>query len=221
VFGQLGQRCGWAKADRDGDGPQLGEAITLLVHLDQVLLAGQSEAVSDDAEDRQRRTGAQVDGRAVPGIGQNDAGEIDDGFDTAQPIGACSMLLSWPYHAAMPTLVASPTRIQAVGNKPKMIEEYVGRVTTGHRDVSVARMLSPEGWVEPGQAPQFDEVTVVLAGCLRVTSADGELDVAAGQAVVVSAGEWVRYSTPEAEGAEYIAVCLPAFSPDLVHRDDD
>jgi mannose-6-phosphate isomerase-like protein (cupin superfamily) len=115
------------------------------------------------------------------------------------------MPLSWPYHAAMPTLVASPTRIQAVGNKPKMIEEYVGRVTTGHRDVSVARMLSPEGWVEPGQAPQFDEVTVVLAGCLRVTSADGELDVAAGQAVVVSAGEWVRYSTPEAEGAEYIA----------------
>ena len=121
----------------------------------------------------------------------------------------------------MPTLVPSPTLVEAAGNKPKLIEEYVGRVTTGHEGVSVARMHSPGGWVEPGQAPEFDEVTVVLAGRLRVTSADGELDVAAGQAVIVNAGEWVRYSTPDPDGAEYVAVCLPAFSPDLAHRDAD
>lgn len=121
----------------------------------------------------------------------------------------------------MPTLIAAPTSVAAAGNKPKRIEEYVGRVSTGHQAVSVARMRSPGGWVEPGQTPEFDEVTVVLAGRLRVTSAGGDsLDVSAGQAVVVPAGEWVRYSTPDPGGAEYVAVCLPAFSPELVHRDD-
>ena len=121
----------------------------------------------------------------------------------------------------MPTLISSPTRVEAAGNKPKLIDEYVGRVNTGSREVSVAHMRSPGGWVEPGQTPEFDEFTVVLAGRLTVTSAGGtELDVVAGQAVVVPAGEWVRYSTPDPEGAEYIAVCLPAFAPDLVHRDD-
>lgn len=127
----------------------------------------------------------------------------------------------WLYHAVMPRLIPSPTRVQAAGNEPKVIEEYVGRLATGQEELSVARMHSPGGWVEPGQAPEFDEVTVVLAGRLRVTSAGGDLDVATGQAVVVSAGEWVRYSTPDPDGADYVAVCLPAFSPDLVHRDDD
>lgn len=118
----------------------------------------------------------------------------------------------------MPTLVPSPTRIESAGNKPKVIEEFVGRVNTGHHQVSVARMCSPGGWEEPSQAPDFDEVTVVLAGRLRVSSDEGDLDVLAGQAVVVRAGERVRYATPDADGAEYVAVCLPAFSPDLVHR---
>ena len=121
----------------------------------------------------------------------------------------------------MPTLIPSPTRVAAAGNKPKVIDEYVGRVNTGHDGVSVAHMRSPGGWVEPGQTPEFDEFTVVLAGRLRVASAaGGVLDVAAGQGVVVAAGEWVRYSTPDPEGAEYVAVCLPAFAPDLAHRDD-
>jgi len=111
--------------------------------------------------------------------------------------------------------------VAAAGNKPKVIDEYVGRVNTGHDGVSVAHMRSPGGWVEPGQTPEFDEFTVVLAGRLRVASAaGGVLDVAAGQGVVVAAGEWVRYSTPDPEGAEYVAVCLPAFAPDLAHRDD-
>lgn len=119
----------------------------------------------------------------------------------------------------MAKLVDGPTRIEAAGNKPKIIEEFIGRVNSGTGDVSVARMRSPAGWIEPGQTPEFDEYTVVLRGVLRVTTRGGNIDVGAGQAVVVNAGEWVQYSTPTDEGAEYIAVCLPAFSPSTVHRD--
>ncbi len=121
----------------------------------------------------------------------------------------------------MPELIENPSRIEAAGTKPKLIDEYVGRVNTGEARVSVAHMRSPEGWLEPGQRPDFDEYTVVLEGCLRVEHEGGELDVRAGQAVLVRGGEWVRYSTPEAGGASYVAVCLPAFSPDTVHRDDN
>ncbi|MCB1185059.1 cupin [bacterium] len=121
----------------------------------------------------------------------------------------------------MPELIAAPTVIQAAGNKPKLIEEYAGRVNSGHTSVSVARMVGPEGWIEPGQTPEFEEITVVLAGLLRVEHADGHLDVRAGQAVVARPGEWVRYSCPEPGGAEYVAVCLPAFAPDTVHRDEE
>ena len=121
----------------------------------------------------------------------------------------------------MPTLIPAPVRVEAAGNKPKLIDEYVGRVSTGDEAVSVAHMRSPGGWEEPAQTPGFDEFTVVLSGCLRVTTAAGELDVVAGQAVVVAADEWVRYSTPDPEGAEYIAVCVPAFAPHLAHRDED
>jgi mannose-6-phosphate isomerase-like protein (cupin superfamily) len=120
----------------------------------------------------------------------------------------------------VPTHVAGPTRIAAAGNKPKLIDEYVGRVTTRTDAVSIAHMRSPAGWAEPGQTPAFDEYTLVLRGCLRVEHRAGTLDVRAGEAVVAHAGEWVRYSSPEPEGAEYVAVCLPAFSPDTVHRDD-
>ncbi|MCB9748829.1 MAG: cupin domain-containing protein [Myxococcales bacterium] len=119
----------------------------------------------------------------------------------------------------MPTHVQAPTRITAAGNKPKLIDEYIGRVNTQTEAVSVAHMRSPGGWLEPGQRPRFDEYTVVLRGLLRVEHEGGQLDVAAGQAVITRAGEWVRYSTPTEEGAEYIAVCLPAFSPDTVRRD--
>ena len=119
----------------------------------------------------------------------------------------------------MPTLIAQPTRVAAAGNKPKLIDEYIGRVNSATSAVSVAHMRSPGGWVEPGQTPQFDEFTVVLRGTLRVEHREGALDVAAGQAVIAHHGEWVRYSTPSNEGAEYIAVCLPAFSMDTVHRD--
>jgi len=119
----------------------------------------------------------------------------------------------------MPTLIANPTVIQAAGNKPKRIEEFVGRVNTRTDTVSVAQMKSPPGWVEPGQTPEFDEFTFVLRGMLRVASKGGTLDVRAGQAVIAHRGEWVQYSTPEPGGAEYIAVCLPAFSPQTVHRD--
>ena len=119
----------------------------------------------------------------------------------------------------MPRLIAAPTVIQAAGNKPKRIEEFAGRVNSGHAAVSVARMTSPAGWEEPGQRPEFEEITIVLRGMVRVESEDGVLDVRAGQAVVTHPGEWVRYSTPEPDGAEYIAVCLPAFAPETVHRD--
>jgi ethanolamine utilization protein EutQ (cupin superfamily) len=121
----------------------------------------------------------------------------------------------------MPELIENPSRVEAAGTRPKLIDEYVGRVNTGEARVSVAHMRSPEGWLEPGQRPDFDEYTVVLEGCLRVEHEGGELDVRAGQAVLVRGGEWVRYSTPEAGGASYVAVCLPAFSPETVHRDDN
>jgi mannose-6-phosphate isomerase-like protein (cupin superfamily) len=121
--------------------------------------------------------------------------------------------------APMPTLIPSPTRIEAAGNKPKIIDEYIGRVNSRTEGASVAHMRSPGGWVEPGQTPEFDEFTVVIKGTLHVEHRDGALDVHAGQAVITHKGEWVRYSTPGDEGAEYIAVCLPAFSPATVHRD--
>jgi ethanolamine utilization protein EutQ len=121
----------------------------------------------------------------------------------------------------VPTRIASPTRVQAAGNRPKLIDEYIGRVNTGTDQVSVAHMRSPVGWQEPGQTPEFDEYTVVLRGMLRVEHRGGVMDVRAGEAVIAHAGEWIRYSTPEAEGAEYIAVCLPGFSPVTVHRDDE
>ncbi len=121
----------------------------------------------------------------------------------------------------MPTLIPAPTVINAAGNKPKTIQEFAGRVNSGHAGVSVARMVSPEGWVEPGQRPEFEEITLVLKGMLRVDHDGGALDVRAGQAVVARPGEWIRYSSPEAGGAEYIAVCLPAFSPETVHRDQE
>jgi ethanolamine utilization protein EutQ (cupin superfamily) len=117
----------------------------------------------------------------------------------------------------MPRLIDQPTIIQSAGTKPKRIEEFAGRVNSGHRGISVARMKSPAGWEEPGQTPEFEEITVVLSGALHVEHAGGVLEVRAGQAVVAAPGEWVRYSTPQ--GAEYVAVCLPAFSPDTVHRD--
>jgi ethanolamine utilization protein EutQ (cupin superfamily) len=119
----------------------------------------------------------------------------------------------------MPTLIAKPTVIQSAGNKPKRIEEFVGHVNSKTAAVSVARMTSPAGWVEPGQTPEFDEYTLVLRGSLRVASKQGTIDVQAGEAVITHKGEWVRYSTPGPEGAEYVAICLPAFSPDTVHRD--
>jgi quercetin dioxygenase-like cupin family protein len=120
----------------------------------------------------------------------------------------------------MPTLIARPTTVRAAGSKPKQIEEYAGRASSGHHELSVARMVSPEGWAEPGQRPEFEEVTVVLRGLVRVEHEGGVLDVRAGQAVVAHPGEWVRYSTPEPGGAEYVAVCRPAFSPATVNRDD-
>src|ERR671929_579069 len=119
----------------------------------------------------------------------------------------------------MPTLIGAPTRVEAAGNRPKLIDEYVGRVSSGHAQVSIAHMRSPAGWVEPGQTPEFDEFTIVLRGVLRVTHRGGALDVRAGQAVIAHRGEWVQYSTPDPEGAEYLAVCLPAFTPQTAHRD--
>jgi mannose-6-phosphate isomerase-like protein (cupin superfamily) len=119
----------------------------------------------------------------------------------------------------MPTLIGTPTRVEAAGNKPKLIDEYIGRVNSAIDKVSIAHMRSPGGWLEPGQMPEFDEFTVVLRGMLRVEDRTGTIDVRAGQAVIAHRGEWVRYSTPEPDGAEYIAVCLPAFSIGTVHRD--
>ena len=121
----------------------------------------------------------------------------------------------------MPTVIPAPTVIQAAGHPPKRIEEYAGRVNSGHANVSVARMQSPPGWEEPGQRPEFEEITIVLRGSLRVEHEQGATDVHAGQAIVTHPGEWVRYSSPGAEGAEYIAVCLPAFSIETVHRDSE
>ena len=120
----------------------------------------------------------------------------------------------------MPELISAPTVVAAAGNKPKRIEEYAGRVNTGHSSVSVARMVSPEGWLEPGQRPAFEEITVVLKGLVRVEHEGGSIDVRAGQAVVARPGEWVRYSSPEPGGAEYVAICLPAFSMETVNRDE-
>jgi ethanolamine utilization protein EutQ (cupin superfamily) len=121
--------------------------------------------------------------------------------------------------AFMPTLISGPSRVEAAGNKPKLIDEYIGRVNSKSEGVSVAHMRSPGGWQEPGQTPDFDEYTVVLRGVLRVEHRGGMMDVHAGQAVLSARGEWVRYSTPDADGAEYIAVCVPAFSLETVHRD--
>jgi len=127
-----------------------------------------------------------------------------------------AVLLNW---LAMPTLIPQPTRVTAAGNKPKLIDEYVGSVNTHTSSVSVAHMRSPQGWEEPGQTPEFDEFTLVLKGMLRVRHKGGEINVAAGQAVIAHRGEWIRYSTPAEGGAEYIAICLPAFSLETVHRD--
>ena len=120
----------------------------------------------------------------------------------------------------MPRLIEQATVIKAAGNRPKRIEEYAGRVNSGHSDVSVARMISPSGWHEPGQRPEFEEITIVLRGRLQVDHVQGTLEVREGQAVVTLPGEWVRYSTPHPGGAEYVAICLPAFSPTTVHRDE-
>jgi len=120
----------------------------------------------------------------------------------------------------MPRLISAPAVVSAAGTKPKRIEEFAGRVNSGHSAVSVARMVSPSGWEEPGQRPEFEEITVVLRGTVRVEHEGGVLDVHAGQAVITAPGEWVRYSTPRQDGAEYVAVCLPAFSPATVHRDE-
>ena len=120
----------------------------------------------------------------------------------------------------MPRLIEGPTVIASAGNMPKQIHEFAGRVNSGHSDVSIARMISPSGWQEPGQRPEFEEITIVLRGLLRVEHEQGVTEVRAGQAIATAPGEWVRYSTPESDGAEYIAVCLPAFSPATVHRDE-
>ena len=115
-------------------------------------------------------------------------------------------------------IIEKPSIIRAAGNKPKIIEEFIGRVNSESEELSIARMTSPAGWIEPGQKPEFNEYTVVLKGMLRIATKDGATDIYAGESVIVHAGEWVQYSTPGSQGAEYIAVCLPAFSPDIVHR---
>ena len=120
----------------------------------------------------------------------------------------------------MPKIIKAPSIIKAAGNKPKIIEEYVGRVNTQNDDISIARMKSPEGWVEPGQTPEFEEFTIVIRGTLNVKTKEGDISLKEGQAVLIKGGEWVQYSSPEPGGAEYISVCLPAFSPITVHRDD-
>jgi len=120
----------------------------------------------------------------------------------------------------LPIKIESPSVISAAGNKPKIIEEFIGNVNSKTNSISIAKMKSPAGWIEPGQKPEFDEYTLVLKGMLRVTTKSSVIDIKAGQAIIVNKGEWVQYSTPDADGAEYIAVCLPAFSPEIVHRDD-
>ena len=120
----------------------------------------------------------------------------------------------------MPTQIVEPTQVEAAGQPPKIIREYIGRINSRTEAVSIAHMQSPAGWSEPGQRPEFDEYTVVLKGSLRVEHAGGTMDVKAGQAVIAHKGEWVKYSSPEPEGAEYVAICLPAFSPETVHRDE-
>jgi mannose-6-phosphate isomerase-like protein (cupin superfamily) len=119
----------------------------------------------------------------------------------------------------MPELIESPSIIEAAGNKPKIIREYIGRINSSTQKISIARMTSPAGWEEPGQTPEFDEYTLVLNGMLKVETKENIFNVNEGQAIITHAGEWIRYSTPEADGAEYIAICLPAFSPETVHRD--
>lgn len=121
----------------------------------------------------------------------------------------------------MPKLITQPTVVQAHGNIPKRIEEYVGALNSGHTKISIARMKSPGGWTEPGQTPEFDEFTLVLKGTLQVETREKTFQVTEGQAIVINGGEWVRYSSPDASGAEYVAVCLPAFSPQTVHRDQE
>ena len=120
----------------------------------------------------------------------------------------------------MPTIIKSPTKIEAAGNKPKIIKEFIGRVNSSTEQISIAKMQSPPGWKEPGQTPEFDEYTVVLKGMLRVETNEKAFDIHADEAIITHKGEWIRYSTPSEEGAEYIAVCLPAFSPETVHRDE-
>jgi mannose-6-phosphate isomerase-like protein (cupin superfamily) len=119
----------------------------------------------------------------------------------------------------MPTIIKSPTKIEASGNKPKIIEEFIGKVNSSNEQISIAKMKSPAGWEEPGQTPEFDEYTLVLKGMLRVETKNKTYDIKTGEAIITHKGEWIKYSTPTPEGAEYIAVCLPAFSPDTVHRD--
>ena len=120
----------------------------------------------------------------------------------------------------MPTMIKSPSIIKAAGNKPKIIEEFIGRVNSKTKELSIARMKSPEGWVEPGQKPEFDEFTIVLKGSLKVETKNDSFEVKAGEAIITHKGEWIKYSTPLPEGAEYIAVCVPAFSPETVNRDN-
>ena len=120
----------------------------------------------------------------------------------------------------MPTIIKNPTKIEAAGNKPKIIEEFIGRVNSSTEQISVAKMKSPQGWLEPGQTPEFDEYTIVLKGLLRVETKEKTFDIKAGEAIITHKGEWIRYSSPEPGGAEYIAICYPAFSPDTVHRDE-
>jgi len=121
----------------------------------------------------------------------------------------------------MPKLISSPTIVKAAGNKPKIIQEFFGRVNSSTKNISIAKMTSPSGWEEPGQKPDFDEYTLVLKGMLRVETKENNFEVKAGQAIITYAGEWIKYSTPNPEGAEYVAVCLPAFSPETVHRDQN
>jgi mannose-6-phosphate isomerase-like protein (cupin superfamily) len=132
-----------------------------------------------------------------------------------------STVISATLHAMNPVLIEKPSRVAAAGTKPKLIDEYIGRVNSETKDLSVAHMRSPGGWIEPGQTPEFDEYTVVLRGLLRVEYGGGSIDVQTGQAVISPSGQWVRYSTPEPEGAEYIAVCSPAFTLDAAHRDPE